>query len=504
MQPWLVGPVAVVAGFAISATPSRSHAASFTVNSTADAPDAIPGDGVCATSSGACTLRAAIEEANSSAGADAVAIPAGHYVLRAGELDITDDLTVTGAGAPVTQIDGNGRSRVLHIASPANVTLSQLTIHRGLVTLQHLDSGGGLLIDEGATATLTDVAIAQNKASGTDGGGCVNAGTATFTNVTFTRNQATNFAFGGGCVNYGSATLTNVTFVRNQIIGAGSNGGGFDNAGTATLTNVTFTANKIAGTSGSGGGLSLDGGPTTLTNVTFTNNRASGVFASGGGLANQGTSSITLTNVIFTGNKATGPKSRGGGLSSHGGPLTLTNVTFAGNQAAGFSSFGGGFANAGTITLTNVTLAANEAKGTHSSGGGLMNEGGLVTLASVTLAANQAAGGGNIDNEPGGTVTLINSIVAGRTDCQGAVTSLGHNIDSGNGCGFTGAGDLVNTDPLLGPLANNGGLAETMALLPGSPAIDAGDTTACPATDERGMPRLTDGHCDIGAFEAAP
>ena len=88
-------------------------------------------------------------------------------------------------------------------------------------------------------------------------------------------------------------------------------------------------------------------------------------------------------------------------------------------------------------------------------------------------------------------ITLTNTIVAnnGYSDCSGTITSAGYNLDGGNSCGFTATGDLQNTDPLLGPLADNGGPTQTHALLIDSPAIDAGDDSACPSTDQRGFPR---------------
>lgn len=102
----------------------------------------------------------------------------------------------------------------------------------------------------------------------------------------------------------------------------------------------------------------------------------------------------------------------------------------------------------------------------------------------------------------------MNTIIAGN-DCNncyngtgGTWTSLGHNLDSGSTCNFTQPGDLQNTDPKLGPLADNGDTTQTMALLTGSPAIDAGEDSGSPATDQRGVSRPGGLHCDIGAYEA--
>ena len=194
---------------------------------------------------------------------------------------------------------------------------------------------------------------------------------------------------------------------------------------------------------------------------------------SGGGISNNGsTASLTLNNSTVSGNVAS---SGGGGISNNGsgGTITLTNVTVTGNTAG--SGGGGIFAFAGTLALTNVTVSDNT--GTAGSGG-ISNVGAAVTLVN-TIGANNLGG-----------------------DCSGAITSLGHNLDGDGSCGLSGPGDLSGVDPILGPLADNGGPTFTHALLPASMAIHAGDDTAAPATDQRGFPRF--GPSDIGAFEVQP
>ena len=113
----------------------------------------------------------------------------------------------------------------------------------------------------------------------------------------------------------------------------------------------------------------------------------------------------------------------------------------------------------------------------------------------------------------GGSLTLVNAIIANNTggDCLFAVSSLGHNLDSDGTCNLTATGDLSNTDPLLGPLQDNGGPTFTHTLLPGSPAIDAIPLEACTdkdgnpiTTDQRGVLRPQGAACDLGAFEFQP
>jgi hypothetical protein len=166
--------------------------------------------------------------------------------------------------------------------------------------------------------------------------------------------------------------------------------------------------------------------------------------------------------------------------------------------------------------MTNVTISGNTAV---ESGGGIMAASGTysnMAFFNVTITNNTAASEGGINNES--NITFTNSIVADNTggNCDGGVnvTSNGHNLDSGNSCGFSSTGDKSNTNPLLGPLADNGGPTLTHALLDGSPAIDAGYPSGCRGPtgniliyDQRGYWRTIDGDnnasaiCDIGAYE---
>jgi CSLREA domain-containing protein len=387
----------------VAASGSRpAYAATFTVDSTADVVDAIPGDGTCATAGGDCTLRAAIQETNALAGADTVNLPSDTYSLTipgadedaaaTGDLDITDDLTITGADAATTIIDGRSRDRVFHI-SPLSI---------------------------GTAAQISGVTIRNGRE-----------------------------VYGGH-------------------VGFDGSGGGIHNSrGDLTLADSTVTENWA---DLGGGGITNSGSSATLTNVTVSGNPA----AAGGGVHNNGT--LTMTNVTVSGNSATEVGTGyGGGIFNEFAGGALTNVTVSGNTAA---SGGGGISNIqGSITLTNVTLSGNTAP---YYGGGISNFGDL-TLANA-IVANSSSGG----------------------DCYGIVISAGHNLDSDSTCGLAAVGDLPNTDPLLGPLQDNGGLTFTHALLPTSPAIDAGDDTACPATDQRGAVRPQGAACDIGAYEFGP
>lgn len=152
-----------------------------------------------------------------------------------------------------------------------------------------------------------------------------------------------------------------------------------------------------------------------------------------------------------------------------------------------------------SLVIENSTIAGNEGTGIT-----LFEARASITNATITGATD----GAGIRSERNRVVTLTNSILYGNSrNCEsggnigGSIVSGGHNIEARNTCGFAAAGDLINTNPMLGPLADNGGATRTRGLQPGSPAIDAGDDVACMASDQRGVARPSGSSCDIGAYE---
>ncbi len=451
---------------------SASPSATFTVNTQLDGVDMNIGDGLCDIDPAPgqqCSLRAAIQEANATAAADTIILPAGLYPLNVlganedaaatGDLDITEPLTLQGAGAGSTSIIGSrslasGYDRVLDIYAEA--TISDVTIRHGRAIY-----GGG--VKSIATVTLTNVVVAENDAH-TDSGGIFNGG---------------------------SMTLANSQVISNT---AASKVGGIYNAHHLTLVNSVVSGNSTA--TGEAGG---------LYNLTFT-------------------SIMTLTNSTVSENMA----ERGGGLFNNGGWVTMVGSTFSGNKAV--ILHGGAIYNSGHLNMLNSTISGNRAA---NFGGGLFNEPtGAVSIKSSTIPFNFAddndnnvgSGGGIYNN--GGSVQLGNSILWGNVrrnlifhtadECGGTITSMGYNwLKTMDSCAYVfGVVDITGLDPLLGPLQNNGGPTATHALLAGSPAIDSGPTTYCRdhnnavlATDQRGLNRHADGNgnltafCDPGAFE---
>jgi hypothetical protein len=238
----------------------------------------------------------------------------------------------------------------------------------------------------------------------------------------------------------------------------------------------------------------------------------------GGGILNDLNGNLTISGCTISNNSA----EQGGGIANFGA-LTLSQSTLSANSALGglaVNGDGGGiYAKGRTATLSNCTLSNNRA----DRGGGLfldtMRSGSTVTLTNCTLGGNLAGIGGGIDVVKSlGILNLTNTIVAGNTagtgpDVYGAVATADHNL-VGNATGSTGIvngvnGNIVggNGRPVinaeLGPLQNNGGPTQTMALLVGSPAIGHADNTKAPATDQRGVTRVDEPGetTDIGAFE---
>jgi CSLREA domain-containing protein len=483
---------------------------------------------------------------------------------------LSDNVAFTGGGlwndgsATLTDctLSDNGAATGGGLYNDGNATLSQCTFsgnsdggvdNSGSLTLTNCTLsdnsavfGGGLT--NGATAVLSDCLFSGNSAI--DGGGLYNFSTATLTDCTFSDNSAfaADFGFGGGAVdNLGTLTLTNCTLSGNS---ASATGGGLLNSNilqgeTATLENCTLSGNSAE----FGGGWFNNGGIATLISCTLAANTGT----DGAGLDNF-IGTVNLTDCTLMDNSAS---DEGGGLVNVHGMSTLTHCTLSGNSArfsAGLSNFetltligcmvshnsavvfGGGLDNSGTATLTDCTLSDNSAAagdggaidnvGTLTlinctlsrnsaglDGGGLFNiskvQGGTWTMTNCTLSDNSAVQGGGIYNDSG-PATLNNTIVAnsptGGDIFNSGILSGSHNL-IGDGSG--GLPNTITGDPMLGPLADNGGQTVTQALLPGSPALNAGgsllavDANGAALTfDERGpgFARFV-GTVDIGSFE---
>ena len=392
------------------------------------------------------TLRWAVGQANSTGGADTIDFDSTVFntpqtiTLGGTQLELSDTTGATTITGPAAgvTVSGGGPSRVFQVDAGVTASLSGLTITGGSAV-----NGGGLY-NNGGSATLTGCTISGNSAVNNGGGvGCSNSAG-------------------------GTLTLTNCT-VSGNTSGGGRSGGGLYlgfHATTATLTNCTISDNS---STGSAGGLCAVYDATTLTNCTISGNSSTGI----------------------------------GGSDTGGGGLYINNGYVA-----------------GTTTLTNCTISGNTATG---NGGGMHIVWGTTTLTNCTVSGNTAGGpGGGLyifyENSPPNhtTVTFGNTIVAGNTTgtsgpdvfVSGSVVSQGNNLigETDGSSGWVGS-DLTGTvasplNPLLAPLGDYGGPTQTMALLPGSPALGAGISgPGIPTTDQRGAPRGS--LVDIGAFQAS-
>ena len=514
----------VVLAFAALAPPA-ARAASLVVNTLADELN----------SDGDCSLREAITAANTNAAVDAC--PAGSatvsdtitfsvggtIVLGSMLPKITDvaGLTIDGAGQAVT-ISGNNAVKVMRIERCATLNLRDLTIADGYASSPEPDTGARSAIMNGGTLTLTNTTVSNNTSTSCCGGGIENDGLLTVTGSTFSGNRPDAIISGGNVNNLGEVNIIDSTFSGNRNAVRVS----FD---TARIVNSTFSNNVAA--------ISNDRGTVTITRSTFTGN----VGSVRGAIINA-SSRMTITDSTFSGNRANSGSTdvRGGAIYSEGtaSVLAIANSTFVNNSAAGLNGARGGAisVNSGTVTVNNSTFSGNHALAYYVSdsgwGGAIYTQGtGSVNITHSTFLNNYALeeGSSSTKGDAGDAirnadarvaVTLRNTLVARYIpeqetrngwplapllNCSGPITDGGGNLQFNywNPADATCPG--LGADPLLDPagVQDNGGPTDTIGLLAGSPAIDAGVDATCAdapvnGLDQRYALRET---CDIGAFE---
>lgn len=317
-----------------------------------------------------------------------------------------------------------------------------------------------------------------------------------------------------------SMTIQGAGASQVTIDGSASSNRIFDveNSSNVTISGVTLTGGNgeaDSSNTGNGGAVFIASGSTlTLTNSTVSKNSTIVNNADGGGIYVDGTLNLEQSAVSGNTAQATDVGDGGGVYVSGSGTASISESTISGNTASGG---GGGLFAGAAVTLVNDTITSNSAS---AQGGGIDQEGAPLNVTNVTIASNSSGDGANLfDDDNFGSIqnTVIAGAQGGGTNCDTSgefLTSNGNNLEDDSAansqgvtpsCEFTQPSDQSGVDPKLGPLANNGGPTQTMALQPGSPAIDHGATIASITTDQRGGPRPQPpgGAYDIGAYEAS-
>jgi hypothetical protein len=458
-----------IAVLLLAATAMSAHAATITVTNAND--------------SGPGSLRQALAVAHDG---DRITFAvSGTITLTSGGLVVAKNVTISGPGANQLSIDGNQGTYVFFVDADATIaTISGLTIRNGV-------DGIGKF----GTLTVSNCVLSGNSAVGVASFG----GTLTVSNCVVSGNSY-------GIANNGH----NLTVVNSNVSDNGHSGISFTAPEfvvvTATIRGTTVSGNLEGGIVANVGifGTSLQ---VTITDCTISgNSRFGGIHA-------EGAPNLAVTNSTISGNSANAgfpAGDSGGGIHADNG-LSVENSTISGNSAA---TIGGGIY-AHITEIVNSTISGNSA-GTR--GGGIYEAHSSLHVTNSTITGNSAPSGGGIYNTQGIAAdrleisdTILNAGALGENifNNGGTVISDGYNLSSDDGGGYlTGPGDQIKTDPLLGPLQDNGGPTLTHALLPGSPAIDAGDPNFSPPpfNDQRDchFDRVFNGRIDIGSFETQP
>ena len=509
----------------------------FTVNTQVDTPDANPSDGVCADASGNCSLRAAVMESNALGGTHEISLPDGLYTLTiagqgedqsaAGDIDINADIILVGTSVMGTIINADSLDRVFHILSGNSVQMSLITIEEGYA----FPGNGGGILNEGILA-LNDLHISNNSCElnqggntiGGFGGGISNEGALTASRITIFENVArggigTNGFNGGGgggsTPGFGGGIYngeTGIVYLENSTISSNLAIGGRFSGGSTNGGNFTMSGNPGAGPFGGSGGMGGGGAGGDATG-DYSGGGGGGSSAGFGGLGGVGGFG---GGGGGRGAKSGGGSSGAGGLGGFGGGQGSGPCCSSGGGGGAGAGMGGGiFNNGGNFNLINTTIAFNKAQGGQGRflnptsgyaaggtngegyGGGIFNRSGIVDLNNALISYNININ--DVENANLLGVTTDEDLYGDFTSTNGSnlVFNMGAGILTGNT-----NGNIYSQDPLLLPLADNGGNTYTHAITPcpPGPAVNAGNDAIAPLFDQREFPR--NGISDIGSFES--
>ncbi|MCC7164830.1 MAG: hypothetical protein IT331_20205 [Anaerolineae bacterium] len=401
----------------VALTPPVHAATVFNVNSYSDLPDKNPGDQKCETKKKNCTLRAAVMESNAMCGGDygceeTIILPKGTFVLKRvgaddsasnGDLDITGSVTIQGAGAADTVIDGNSSvvgERVFHILG----TSSHFVDFEGVTITNGKSKRGGGILNRGAHLTLKGSQVLYSVSTKWGGGGIYSKkNTLELIGSTIAENESKgDFGFGAGVyVDKGFLNVSESAIIQNSSTGTFNNGGGI------YIHNAEGSIFKSAINNNSaleyGGGLRIFGGALTISESTVNDNYAE---VSGGGLFIDTSAKVKIENSTISGNTSDINVGDGGGALYTDGELTIIKTKILGNSA---TRGGGIYKGGGTATLTRTTIDNNYGA---VSGGGIYHFWGDLDISMSTLSRNKSNSHGGGMYQYTGNVTLTNSTVS--------------------------------------------------------------------------------------------
>jgi parallel beta-helix repeat protein len=464
--------------------------------------------------SGPGSLRQAINNANDHPGADIVDFQAGltGTIPITTELSITDSVQIVGPGPGALSVSGSNTTRVFYLYSSSLITatISGLTIRDGRISTD----GAGIL-DDGQALTLDNVAVVSNTAFSGSGGGVdvlpsvVNQASLVITDSLISGNLAD-----AGAGIYLSHTANAILIENTQIISnsaaqhGGGNGGGLAMFGGAHTASLTIRDTLISGNHArQGAGIFGYKIPDAvlIQNTRLLTNTALG--AGGGIKLYDSSGDTTIEDSTLSGNYA---NYGAGGMFyfSSGGQHVIRRTTISGNRA----HFGGGlslYKLTDPFLIEDSTISGNHA--TYTGGGIYVDDTNQpISIRNSTIVSNTAdTHGGGIEDAASASLPITDTIIAGNTAPLGRDISGTFQLKydliqvTGTATITASSGNIFGLDPLLGPLADNGGPTQTHLARQGSPAIDAGDPAFAPppATDQRGDPRVVHGRIDIGAVE---
>jgi hypothetical protein len=410
---------------------------------------------------GRLSLREAVELANGSAGDNTITFAGSlngtAHLLNLGQITIAETVTIRGNGSVNTIIDAQELSRIFNIVSGVgDVSLEKLAIRNGRTAPTGNPQGG---------------AVFSNS-----------------TNTLFIRNSV---------------------FEDNSTTRGGGQGGAIrTEGGDVVVIRSTFTGNSTSAGGGQGGAIRTESGDVEVIRSTFTGNSTSADGAQGGAIRSE-SGNVTISNSTFVENSTEGDGAEGGAVRTESGEITIVNSTFTANSTSGVDAAGAAIrSETGAITIINSTIVNNTAA--QGPGGGISAADAAVTIHNSIVALNTDDGTAP-DLFAGGMLTVMNSLIGDNTGTGLTEAPVGSPDGNGNLIGDPGGAGTI--DPLLQPLAFNGGPTQTFALQPNSPALDAGsnalalDADGNPlASDQRGDPfvRRSGARVDMGSFEAQP